>query len=146
MKIKRCLILSILCCYFFSPSLVIADIEVKGGYLRAVPPGQMMSAAFMQLTNTTDREITIIGGSSPAVKAIELHQHTMVNGVMKMRRIPSLSIQPASSVMLEPGGLHIMFIGLKGLLTKGDNFSFDLKFQNGQSQTLTLPVKSIVNP
>lgn len=126
MKMKRCFILSIFCCYFFSPSLAMADIEIKGGYLRAVPPGQMMSAAFMQLTNNTDREITIIGGSSPAVKAIELHQHTMVDGVMKMRKIPSLSIQPASTVTLKPGGLHIMFIGLKRLLNKGDNFSFDL--------------------
>ena len=65
---------------------------------------------------------------------------------MKMRRIPSLIIESGKSVILKPGGLHIMFIGLKDMLKDGNDFSFDLTFENGETQSLTLPIKSIVKP
>jgi copper(I)-binding protein len=146
MKTKICLILSLLCSHFLFTQAASADVQVKEGYLRAVPPGQMMSAAFMELTNNTDKDITIVGGASPSVKAIEVHNHTKVDGVMKMRRIPSLVIESGKSVILKPGGLHIMFIGLKDMLKDGNDFSFDLTFENGETQSLTLPIKSIVKP
>ncbi|MFT5706088.1 MAG: copper(I)-binding protein, partial [Oceanospirillaceae bacterium] len=77
----------------FLANSAFADVTIKDAYLRAVPPGQMMSAAFMQLTNDTDKALTIIGGSSEFVKSIEVHNHTKIDGVMKMRRVPGLTIE-----------------------------------------------------
>ena len=123
----------------------LADLTIKQGYLREVPPGQMMSAAFMQLTNNSAQSITLVGGSSPAVKSIEVHSHTMIDGVMKMRKLPGLEIEAGETVILKPGGLHIMFIGLKRRLEKGNNFNFKLKFNNGDTQDVSLPIKSLIN-
>jgi copper(I)-binding protein len=123
---------------------VLADLSIKEGYLREVPPGQVISAAFMQLTNNSDNTVTLIGGSSPEVKAIEVHNHTMLDGVMKMTKLAGLEIEAGKTVSLKPGGLHIMFIGLTKNLQKGTNFSFSLNFQNGESQAVSLPIKSLI--
>ncbi len=126
-------------------SSVFAELKVDDGYMRAVPPGQMMSAAFMQLTNTSDKTVELVGGASEDVKSIEVHNHKKVDDVMKMYRVPSLTIEPGQSVTLQPGGLHIMFIGLKKMIKAGDQFKFDLSFKDGSTQAIELPIKSIVN-
>ena len=125
-------------------SSVFAELKVDDGYMRAVPPGQMMSAAFMQLTNTGDKAVELVGGTSGDVKSIEVHNHKKVDEVMKMYRVPSLTIEPGQSVTLKPGGLHIMFIGLKKMIKAGDQFKFDLSFKDGSTQAIELPIKSIV--
>lgn len=124
---------------------VFAELKIDEGYMRATPPGQMMSAAFMQLTNNGDKTVEIIGGQSSDVKSIEVHNHDKVDGVMKMYRIPALTIEPGQSVTLKPGGLHIMFIGLQKTAKAGESFKFDLSFKDGSSQSVELPIKSIVN-
>ncbi len=139
MKKTTFALLSILC-----SSSVFAELKVDDGYMRAVPPGQMMSAAFMQLTNTGDKTVELVGGKSGDVKSIEVHNHKKVEGVMKMYRVPTLKIEPGQSVTLQPGGLHIMFIGLKKMIKAGDQFAFDLSFKDGSSQPLQLPIKSII--
>ncbi|EPJ45898.1 MAG: hypothetical protein OFPII_25460 [Osedax symbiont Rs1] len=141
MKTKLCLIFSLFCSTYAS-----AGLDIDQGYVRAVPPGKMMSAAFMHLSNNTGQTITLIGGTSPNVKAIEVHNHSMVNGVMKMVRIPGLSIEPGKTVILKPGGLHLMLIGLKRKLNKGESFSFNLQFKNIPAQSIDLPVKSLIAP
>jgi copper(I)-binding protein len=140
MKKTTFALLSMLC-----SSSVFAELKVDDGYMRAVPPGQMMSAAFMQLTNTGDKVVELTGGVSGDVKSIEVHNHKKEDNVMKMYRVPSLTIEPGQSVTLKPGGLHIMFIGLKKMVKAGDNFAFDLSFKDGTTQSLELPIKSIVN-
>ncbi|MFT5709188.1 MAG: copper(I)-binding protein, partial [Oceanospirillaceae bacterium] len=129
----------------FLANSAFADVTIKDAYLRAVPPGQMMSAAFMQLTNNTDKALTIIGGSSEFVKSIEVHNHAKIDGVMKMRRVPGLTIEAGDTTVLKPGGLHIMFIGLKKMIKAGEDFRFELTFDDGTSQAVTLPIKSIIN-
>lgn len=139
MKRLATMMLGILCS---APTF--AELEIKQGYMRAVPPGQMMSAAFMELTNSGEKSLELVGGSSDSVKSIEVHNHQKIDGVMKMYRIPALTIAPGESVTLKPGGLHIMFIGLKKPIVAGQHFSFNLSFKDGTSQAIELPIKSIV--
>jgi len=127
-------------------TLALAQISIKDGYIREMPPGQKVSAAFMQLTNNTSDPMVLIGGFSELTSAIEVHQHKHVNGVMQMSKLNELVIQPNETVVLKPGGLHIMLMGLKQRLVKGSSFSFQLQFADGRQQTLTLPVKSLINP
>lgn len=140
MKSIYCLLFTLFCL-----PLAAAELTVNDGYLRATPPGQMMSSAFMQLTNDTDQTITITGGESAYVKAIEIHNHAMKDGMMSMEHIPTLSILAGESKTLAPGGLNFMLIGLQQSLVPGDTFNFNLVFDNGEQQSLTLPIKSIVN-
>jgi len=137
--------LSLLLAGLLSLPLTAAELSVDEGYLRATPPGQMMSAAFMTLSNDSDKAITLTGGTSNDSASIEVHNHAMVDGVMSMQRIEGLKIEAGEKAELAPGGLHIMLIGLKKSLIAGENFTFDIQFEDGSKQTLKLPIKSIVN-
>ena len=140
MKSILCILLS-----FFCQNLSAQQLTINDGYLRATPPGQMMSSAFMKLTNNSDQTIIITGGESSKVKAIEIHNNAMRDGMMSMEHIPQLRIAAGKSITMAPGGLNFMFIGLHKALVAGETFSFDLVFENGERQSLTLPIKSIVN-
>ena len=125
-------------------TLSFAEINVKEGYVRAVPPGQMNSAAFMQLHNPSDKAIAVISGNSTAAKHVELHTHTNDNGVMQMRQVERFDIPAKGSTTLQPGGHHIMLIGLENDLLPGSDVSLTLEFSDGSSQSVELPVQKIM--
>lgn len=112
-------------------------------YIREVPPTSKNSAAFMKLKNTTDKSIIIIGAKSDISKAVELHNHTLVNGMMKMRQIKEILVPPKSIVELKPKSLHVMFIGLKDELREGNSHKLSLIQKNGNEVKIIAPVKSI---
>jgi hypothetical protein len=117
---------------------------VSDGYVREVPPGQMVSAAFMTLHNEDMDDHKIISASSPAAKTVELHTHMHENGMMKMRQVPNINIPAGGDALLKPGGLHIMLIGLTQELKKDVPVSVTIKFEDGSVKALSLPVKGTI--
>ncbi len=126
-----------------SAALAGSDIMVSDPYVRAVPPGQPNSGAFMTLMNNGGEARSLVEARSPAAKVVELHTHTMEDGVMKMRRIDKIDVPAQGSTVLEPGGLHVMLIGLTQDLNVGDKVSFTLVFANGEEQQVEAPVRKI---
>jgi copper(I)-binding protein len=118
-------------------------VQVEGAYVRAVPPGSANSAAFMKLTNTDGAVHVLTAAQSPASKVMELHTHTEEGGMMKMRRIEKIELPVGSQVSLQPGGLHLMLIGLTGDLKENQEVEVSLTFEDGSSLPLSLPVKRV---
>ncbi|WP_432695822.1 copper chaperone PCu(A)C [Marinobacterium sp. YM272] len=121
-----------------------ADVSVIDPYARAVPPGQPNSAAFMQISNNGDEAVTLTGAATSAAGTAELHAHIQDEGVMRMRRIDGIELPAGETVTLQPGGLHVMLIGLKKTLAEGDDVDLELQFSDGTSASLTLPVKPVM--
>jgi copper(I)-binding protein len=121
------------------------QVAVDGAYVRAVPPGQPNSAAFMTLRNAGEADHAVVAAASQAAKVVELHTHTMVNGMMQMRRIPRIDVAATSSTELRPGGLHIMLINLRRPLRVGDTVSLTLKFADGSEKQVEAPVRTITD-
>jgi len=122
----------------------IADkVTVSDPYVRAVPPVARTSAAFMQLQSSDAVERFLVGADSPAAGAVELHMHTMDDGVMRMRRIPHIHLPPDQTVSLEPGGLHIMLFDLKAPLSPGEQIPITLTFEDGSSKAVTATVRPV---
>lgn len=119
-------------------------VMIKDAYVRAVPPGQPNSAAFMMLMNKSGSDHAVVGGKSPVAKVVELHEHIHQNGMMKMRRIPRIAVKANNKAVLKPGGLHVMLIGLKRELKKGETVSLTLKFEDGSTKTVEAPVRSVM--
>jgi copper(I)-binding protein len=120
-----------------------ASIEIQNGYVRAVPPGQQNSAAFMTLINQGEDSIALLAGESTAAEVVELHTHLMEDGMMRMRQVEQIEVPAGKTVELKPGGLHVMLIGLTSPLKPGDTIDLNLGFDDGSQQSLTLPVKRI---
>ena len=119
------------------------EITVTGPYIRAVPPVVQTSAAFMQFQNSSDIERFLVSASTPAAAAVELHMHTMDDGVMRMRRIAHIHLPPNETVSLQPGGLHIMLFDLTAPLNVGDQVPMTLTFEDGSTKEISAEVRSV---
>lgn len=131
----------------FTAAAVADDaLTVTDPYARAVPPGQPNSAVFMTLTNPGAGERAVVAAASPAAEVVELHTHVMADGMMQMRRIERIPVPAGGSTVLEPGGLHVMLIGLTGPLAVGAEVPVTLTLDDGAELAVTAPVRAIAPP
>ena len=77
------------------------------------------AAAYMTLHNMGDAADKIVAASSPLAERVEMHTHSMTDGVMRMRKVEAIDLVPKGHTELKPGGLHLMIFGLKEQLKKG---------------------------
>jgi len=119
------------------------SVSVGDPYVRAVPPGQPNSAAFMTLRNGSTVPHSIISAKSSTAKIVELHTHVNEGGMMKMRQIKQIDVPAHGEATLQPGGLHVMLIGLKGELKPGDNVLITLLFEDGSKKVIEAPVRKM---
>ena len=90
-----------------------AELSLVDGYVRGLPPGQSVTAAFMTLRNSGDEELVLTSATTAVADKVEFHQHSHEDGMMRMRQIPSLRIAAGAQLQLAPGQLHMMLIGLR---------------------------------
>jgi hypothetical protein len=122
----------------------VADqITVTDPYVRAVPPVVRNSAAFMQINNSSAEEQFLVSASTPVAATVELHMHTMDDGVMRMRQIAHIHLPANGTATLQPGGLHIMLLDLQGPLDLGDQVPITLTFEDGSSKEISAEVRSV---
>ncbi len=126
-------------------ALFASDIKIENPYVRATPPNLPNSAVFMTLSNGSDKRLSLLKASSDVSEVVELHTHQMIDGVMKMYPVPEIAIPAQGKTTLKPGGLHIMLIGLKHALKEGEKVTLTLEFSNGESQSITAPVKTVMS-
>jgi len=94
------------------PPLSATDISVV-----APLPGRSMSAAYMTLHNDSDKAILLTEVSSPLFASVEMHESTLTDGIARMHKLESLTIEARSSMRFAVGGRHLMLIDpLKGLI------------------------------
>ncbi len=95
-----------------------------------------MTGAFGTLSNGGGEDITVTSASSPVAGKVELHETVMVDGAMQMQQIDGGFIIPAGGALtLEPGGNHIMLMGLSQAIKPGDSVEIVLSLSDGGSLT-----------
>jgi hypothetical protein len=109
-------------------------------------PGQSNSASFMVLENASDQAHALKGAESPLAGTVELHTHTLEDGVMRMRPVERIPLPPGAVVQLQPGGLHLMWIGVAGPLVAGQRAPLTLIFEDGSRRELEIPVRELQIP
>ena len=93
-----------------SPPAAEQTLKFEDAWVRATPPGAMMTAGFGRLVNHTDLKLEITAFTSPNYGDVSLHQTVIENGVSRMKEVPGLSIPPGGEVELAPGGYHLMLM------------------------------------
>lgn len=116
-------------------------IAVSGAWSRATPAQAPTGAAFMTITNTGAESDRLVAANAKVSKTVELHLHMEMGGVMRMRPVEAIDIRPGKAVTLEPGGLHVMLIGLAAPLGQGDSFPLTLAFEKAGDVTVTVDVQ-----
>jgi periplasmic copper chaperone A len=117
-----------------------AEMAIGDPYARAVPPGQPNSAVFMSLENRSDQDQALVAAESDVSEIVELHTHVEEGGMMRMRQIEKIDVPAGETVTLQPGGLHVMLIGLQQALEPGQTIDLNLVFEDGSR----IPVQATV--
>lgn len=113
-------------------------VQIVEPFARASMPN---GAVYMTLRNESDTPDALLSAQTDVAETVELHETTMgENEVMRMSPVEKIEIPAGGSVQLEPGGLHVMLLGLKEGIAKGDKISLTLNFAESGSQTIEVEV------
>lgn len=106
----------------------------------ATAPGAPTAMIVLSLHNTGGSADTLLGGSTPVAGKVEMHGTTMQAGVMSMRPLAAVEVQPGATVEFRSGGNHLMLLGLTGPLVAGAVIPLTLKFARAGDVKVSVPV------
>jgi hypothetical protein len=115
-------------------------LHIETPWARATPPGVKNGAAYMSVANRGKTADRLIAAASPIAGKADLHKHIKEGDIMRMRRIDGIDVPPGAMVALEPGGYHIMLMGLKKPLTRGERFPLTVTFEKAGTVTVEVTV------
>jgi periplasmic copper chaperone A len=117
-----------------------AQVTIHNAWARPTVPGQQGGGGFMTLQSPVADKL--LSGSTPVAERFELHTMAMEGDVMKMREIKAIDLPAGQKVELKPGGLHVMFIGIKEPLKLGSKVPVTLKFEKAGEVKVEFEVMS----
>ena len=125
-------------------SFAIGQITIGHPWTRETAATQTVGGGFLTIRNNGKTADRLISASSPSATEVQIHTMSMDDGVMKMRQLKGgITIPAGASVELKPGGLHLMFIGLKKSFKKGTKIPATLKFARAGSVQVTFAVQPV---
>lgn len=114
------------------------SIEVHDAWARTAAQGEN-GALYLVIRSAKEDEL--LGISSEVAEAVEMHESMLNGDVMEMHPLHSVPLKPGAEVKFEPGGLHVMLVGLKQDLKVGSEIEATLDFRNSSDLTLRIPVR-----
>ncbi|MCW0235990.1 MAG: DUF1775 domain-containing protein [Ferrovibrio sp.] len=120
------------------------DIQVLQPFARATPA--KVGGVFLTLKNAGGTADKLVKASSPVADNVELHTHIKDGDAMRMRAVDNIPVPANGQTALEPGGYHVMLIGLKQALKEGQSFPLTLTFEKAGTVTLQVPVQKAGSP
>lgn len=117
-------------------------IEVSDAYVRAMPPGRTITAAFFEVRNNGDSACTLVSAETDIADRVELHTHRFEDGLMKMREVKRVDLPAGKSVSFKPGGLHIMLYDVRSL-EDGETVDITLRFEECEDLTIDAEVRGL---
>lgn len=110
-------------------------------WMAEAPPGAPHGAVYLTLRNGPRADV-LESIQSPVCAVAELHTLQQSGGVLRMRPEPGLALAPGATVVMAPGGRHIMLINLKRTLAVGEKVPLTLRFRKAGDITVQAEVRA----
>lgn len=117
------------------------QLAFEAAWVRALPPGMHMTAGFGTIGNPGGEAIELTAFSSPQFGDVSLHLSETVDGVSRMREVPSLRVEAGASVELKPGGYHLMLMQPAAPLQDGQSVTVTMTTADGREFHFEVPVE-----
>ena len=117
------------------------DLAIADPWSRPTPPIASVGAVYFSITNAGRKADRLLAIGSPIARQAEIHESRVVNGTVEMRPVESIECPPGATVRIEPGGLHVMLLGLTHPLAAGTTFPLSLRFRDAGSVTVQVAVR-----
>ena len=116
-------------------------LEIDHPHAIETAPSAKTGAGYLVITNTGDTPDRLLEIRTGFPRT-EIHSTEIDDkGVASMRKIDGLDLAPGETVALEPGGMHVMFMGLDRPLEAGTMLDATLVFQNAGEVPITFMVE-----
>ena len=112
----------------------LGDLTIIEPWLKATQSGKPVTGGYLTIRNDGENDDYLLGASAAFSGKTEIHEMKITNDIMQMRPLPEgLSIPAGKTVMLKPGGYHVMFMGLNQPLSEDEDFEVLLDFKHAGS-------------
>ena len=118
-----------------------AEVHISDDWVKAADEG--MTGAFASMENDTDKTLNITKVSSSVSTETQLHETVTKSDHSSMMQevTDGFTLKSGETMLLEPGGNHIMLMNLEKPLLPGDEVTFTLHFDDESTQDFTAVVK-----
>lgn len=118
----------------FSAAVAIAEepgVTLSEAWIRALPPTQPVTAAYVTITNQGVAPIALSGARAEGAGRVEIHTTRQVDGLLRMEQLSTLTVEPGQTQSLAPGGAHLMLFDLESMPRVGESRQLCLLFESG---------------
>ena len=110
----------------------------------SLTPVAKTGAVYFSVMNHGGSDDRLLAVSTPAADVAQIHETTMDGDVMKMREVEGgLVVGAGETVEMKPGGTHVMLVGLKAPLKKGETVALELTFEKAGVVNVDAPVGDV---
>ena len=128
----------------FAQSYKVGSLEIEQPWTRATAPTAPTAGGYLKIVNTGTTADRLVAVRSTAAAKTEIHEMKMDGSVMRMRELEKgLEIPAGATVMLQPGGYHVMFMQLKEPFKEGAKVPVTLVFEKAGSVEVALSVNAM---
>jgi len=124
---------------FSAGALVAQDAAVtaRDAWARMPLPSKTETALYVVIENHSAQKRAIVGASSDAAAAVEMHEMKMVKTLMQMTPVSQVVIPAKGKTSFDPNGMHLMIFGLRTRPAIGDTINVTLKLDDGTTVPIT---------
>lgn len=105
------------------------DLVLEEAWVRALPPTQPTTAAYVLLRNTGARPVSVTGATVDGAGRVEIHRSREVDGLLRMEPLSTLEVAAGESVALTPGGTHLMLFDLESMPRDGETLELCMELE-----------------
>ena len=116
-------------------------ITVQNAWLREAPPTIKVMAAYLDIENSSDKELILIAAESAEFERIEFHQSQIENSVARMQQQERIVIPANTTFAFKPESYHLMLFNNAVPMREGKITSIKFTFKNGETHTFDAAVK-----
>ena len=118
-------------------------LHIDHPWSRETPAAAKVAGGFLVIHNGGEAD-RLVSVSSEISERSEIHEMAVKDGVMTMRPLADgLEIPAGGTVALEPGGYHLMFIGLNRKPKQGESFAAELVFEKAGTVSVEFTVEAM---
>lgn len=120
------------------------EVDVEDAWARTSPMMATNGAAYMRITSPIDDRLVAASVSADVAMTAEVHETSMSDdgsGEMVMQEVDGIDLPAGEEVVLEPGGYHVMLMGLAEPLEVGGEIEITLELESGATVTVVAEVR-----
>lgn len=121
-----------------------AGLKVSHAWSRATPKLTPTGAGFLRIENTGSAGDRLLAVECDCAEIVQLHEMQREGGIMKMQEVEGgIELPPGETTVLQPGGLHVMFIRLAKPFAVGDEIKARLTFEHAAPLDIAFTVEPL---